>query len=95
MAFSLKFSYLGFMFTVTEKALRQGRRNVSEKKMLYLNTETALGNDKGNTVEDLCKRLPGVKRTTNNSETYAELGRVLLGVYRLFNVILAHNSLHK
>ena len=70
-------------------------RNVSKKKMLYLNTETALGNDKGNTVEDLCKRLPGVKRTTNNSETCAELGRVLLGVYRLFNVILAHNSLHK
>ena len=34
-----------------------------------------------------CKRLLGIKRTTNNSMMYAELGRVPLRANRLFNMI--------
>ena len=36
---------------------------------------------------DLCKRLIGIKRSTNNSMMYAELGHILLRANRLFNRI--------
>ena len=46
---------------------------------------------KGKAVErvhvDFCKRLLGIKRLTNNSMMYAELGRVPLRANKLFNMI--------
>ena len=50
-----------------------------------------LGYIKGKAVErvnvDFCKRLLGIKRSTNNSMMYAELGRVPLIANILFNMI--------
>ena len=48
------------------------------------------GHIKGKAVErvhvDFCKRLLGIKRSTNNSMVYAELGRVPLRANTLFNI---------